>query len=191
VYNALRDGTAASFRPGTASPAGIAYSSYMEDLSPLLTASPTVDMEETSTATEGSSPEKLLPVIRVPLAAGDRHPCAITDGGAVRCWGSNGSGQLGDGTSTGRLIATDVAGLSGGAVSIAADSEHVCALRESGAVNCWGRGWEGQPGDGLRSSGNLPVNTAGLQEGGRAGRRRRSQHLRAPEVRSRDVLGNG
>jgi hypothetical protein len=41
------------------------------------------------------------------LATGQRHNCALLDGGDVRCWGANDAGQLGDGTTTNR--ATPVA----------------------------------------------------------------------------------
>ena len=34
----------------------------------------------------------------VQLAAGDRHVCALTASGAVRCWGENAFGQLGTGS---------------------------------------------------------------------------------------------
>jgi hypothetical protein len=37
------------------------------------------------------------------MEAGWIYTCTIVLGGEVRCWGSNGSGQLGDGTTMSRL----------------------------------------------------------------------------------------
>lgn len=40
------------------------------------------------------------------LEAGGSHTCAVIAGGTVQCWGNNASGQLGDGTTTDRLVPT-------------------------------------------------------------------------------------
>lgn len=43
------------------------------------------------------------------LATGQSHTCALLGDGAIRCWGANDAGQLGDGTTTSRLTPTPVA----------------------------------------------------------------------------------
>ena len=42
------------------------------------------------------------------VAAGQSHSCAVTTTGGLKCWGRNNFGQLGDGTSNGRLTPMDV-----------------------------------------------------------------------------------
>jgi alpha-tubulin suppressor-like RCC1 family protein len=40
------------------------------------------------------------------LVAGQNHVCGSVSSGAMYCWGSNQSGQLGDGTTTNRSVPT-------------------------------------------------------------------------------------
>jgi alpha-tubulin suppressor-like RCC1 family protein len=82
------------------------------------------------------------------IAIGDLHACALSQSGAVRCWGSNAKGQLGDGTTIDRPTPVDVVGLTSGVTGIAAGRDHSCALKKAGQVVCWGAGARGQRGDG-------------------------------------------
>ena len=72
------------------------------------------------------------------LAAGNNHTCALTPSGAVKCWGMNHVGQLGDGTTTRRNTATQVSGLTSGVVALSAGHDHACAVNSLGGVLCWG-----------------------------------------------------
>jgi len=77
------------------------------------------------------------------VAIGDYHVCALLTNGNVRCWGHNGSGQLGLGHT--RTIGDDEPPSSGGDVEVGgrvlqliAGGTHTCALLDAGRVRCWG-----------------------------------------------------
>ena len=99
------------------------------------------------------------------VAAGGVHNCSLDTSGAVKCWGYNGSGQLGDVSNTTRLTPVAVNGLASGVAAIAGGYQHTCALMVSGAVKCWGRNVEGQLGDGTTTNRNVPVDVTGLASG--------------------------
>ena len=102
----------------------------------------------------------------IALTAGGYHTCALKSDGAVLCWGSN-SGQLGDNSTTQRLVPTAVNGLGAGSgvIALAAGGYHTCALKSDGAVLCWGDNGIGQLGDNSNTQRLVPTAVSGLGAG--------------------------
>ncbi|REE98420.1 S8 family serine peptidase [Thermomonospora umbrina] len=108
---------------------------------------------------------RAIDFLRGGIAVGGSWTMAVGNDGKVRSWGSNSHGQLGDGTTTGRNVAAEVAGLSGVVRSpraLAAGSAHALAVKADGTVWAWGENSAGQLGDGTTTNRSLPVQVSGL-----------------------------
>jgi alpha-tubulin suppressor-like RCC1 family protein len=78
----------------------------------------------------------------VNVGVGAQHSCALLRSGAVQCWGSDYSGELGSDLGTTSSVPVAVSGITN-AVGIAANGRHSCALLSSGEVKCWGSSCDG------------------------------------------------
>ncbi len=103
----------------------------------------------------------------VGIAAGANHSLALGGNGKVYAWGYNVNGQLGDGTTTQRVIPTLVPGLSK-ITAITSGGYHSLALDSSGAVFAWGSNKYGQLSVGTADNKAHSVPTAVLTAGGAA-----------------------
>jgi alpha-tubulin suppressor-like RCC1 family protein len=94
----------------------------------------------------------------VALDGGTRHSCAVTEAGAVDCWGANADGQLGTGdtrNATEPQRVTALAGLPVRALALAGNTS--CALTRAGELYCWGSDSQGQLGNGPAPAPQLPI----------------------------------
>jgi len=104
------------------------------------------------------------------IAAGNAHACMIRAGLAY-CWGANGNGQLGNGSTSNSSVPVPV--YTGGVLAgktltqIVAGFSHTCALDSSGAAYCWGLDSSGQLGNNSVTQSLVPVavTTSGVLSG--------------------------
>ncbi|MCX6875987.1 MAG: cadherin-like beta sandwich domain-containing protein [Verrucomicrobia bacterium] len=107
----------------------------------------------------------------VAIAAGDHHSLALCADGTLAAWGNNGSGQLGDNSTTRRTVPVVVnqTGVLAGksVVAIAAGGDSSLALCSDGTVAAWGYNYYGQLGNNstTNSSVPVPVNQSGMLAG--------------------------
>ena len=83
------------------------------------------------------------------------HICVILDDGRIKCWGTGGSGELGQGSTNNigdgvgemgdNLAYTDL-GIGRTAKILSLGSGFSCALLDNGTLKCWGKNSDGQLG---------------------------------------------
>ena len=96
------------------------------------------------------------------VSTGAEHSCAVRRDGTLWCWGSNESGQIGDGA-LGDLynrVAPVQVGPDDDWVEVFAASEHTCGRKHDDTLWCWGMGFALGDGGGPSVS-SIPVMVAG------------------------------
>lgn len=152
-------------------PAGVTFASMSADLTHTCGLTPTGEAvcwggNEFGQLGDGTTMGRLTPTaVAMPVGVtftsvvvGRYHSCGLTVVGAAYCWGYNGNGQIGDGTTTDRLTATAVAMPAEVTfASLAVGDIHTCGLTAEGAAYCWGGNTLGRLGDGTTTPRLTPV----------------------------------
>jgi alpha-tubulin suppressor-like RCC1 family protein len=100
------------------------------------------------------------------IASGFYHNCALMYNGTINCWGTNSSGQLGNGLSGGYSSTPVQVSNINDAIGISVGSNHSCALLSAGNVKCWGSNSNGQLGDGTTGNNKAtPVSVLNVGNG--------------------------
>lgn len=97
-----------------------------------------------------------VPVAAQTLAGGAYHSVILKSDGTVWTIGHNGSGQLGDNTTTDRNTPIQVSGLTG-VTAVAAGHSHSMAMTSAGNLYLWGINTSGALGDGTGTTRLTPV----------------------------------
>jgi alpha-tubulin suppressor-like RCC1 family protein len=113
---------------------------------------------------DGTTTDSLVPVQEstdasdwASVSAGAFHTCAVKTTGTLWCWGSNFSGELGDGTTTDSLVPVQESTHASDWASVSAGAFHTCAVKTTGTLWCWGYNNNGQLGDGTTTNSTAPV----------------------------------
>jgi alpha-tubulin suppressor-like RCC1 family protein len=108
-----------------------------------------------------------LPVVGInnatQVTVGEGSACARLATGAIKCWGDNGLGTLGNGGGPGiSTTPVTVSGIST-ATAVAAGGLFTCALLANETVWCWGYNENGELGNGTTTTeSNVPVQVVGI-----------------------------
>jgi len=121
-----------------------------------------------------ADPEKIMEGV-VSVVAGQTHNAAIKTDGSLWTWGSNGSGQLGDGiTATlddiddsdgfdylyvqmGEMLRTEPVKIMDGVAAVSLGEERSMAVKTDGSLWAWGSNVRGGLGNGTTTNSNIPI----------------------------------
>ena len=98
------------------------------------------------------------------VSAGGEHACGVSAQQMIYCWGSDSSGQIGNGLHGGGGPPTLATVGSERFTTVSAGEAHACALNLSGAAYCWGNDGFGQLGDHRRVNSSTPIPVIGSMQ---------------------------
>ena len=90
------------------------------------------------------------------ISTGSQHSCAMNSTGGVLCWGANGAGQCGDGSTVPRFSPTGMLTTGLTVAAVACGIQRTCLLLVDGNVTCTGENARGGLGDGSTSARSTP-----------------------------------
>jgi alpha-tubulin suppressor-like RCC1 family protein len=103
---------------------------------------------------DGTTADRLVPVAVLgglrfrDVSAGVNHTCGVSyPDNRAYCWGYNGEGELGDGTTTWRSTPVAVAAGTLRFRQVQAGNVHTCGVTTGNQIYCWGDNTVGQVGD--------------------------------------------
>ena len=95
------------------------------------------------------------------VSVGAQYACAVTNTNEVYCWGRQGSGQLGDGSTTVQRTSPTRVASSQAFASVSVGLTHACALTVAGSSWCWGYNGDQSAGDSTTTNRSVPTATLG------------------------------
>jgi len=116
-----------------------------------------------NSTTDRSSPVTVVGGITTwsQVSAGGYHSLGLTSAGIAYAWGNNGSGRLGDNTTTSRSSPVTISGGITTWSQISAGRTHNLGFTTAGILYAWGYGSSGELGDNAATSRSSPVTVVG------------------------------
>ncbi len=99
----------------------------------------------TGATSDQRAPSRVGPGYRT-VSVGNTHACAIDVDGALFCWGANDRAQLGKPVSIEIVETPEPTAIGMGWREVSCGSNHTCAIRDDGALYCWGSNIDGELG---------------------------------------------